>query len=235
MKLSLQLAVAVFLGSVFALLVICLLVAWEKRSKAPQLAKTPQIFAVKVGVLENRRPSPNSKVWVIPESAESQLSLTMELRESEMKLEQERFETLMRLRAHYKSIYKHDTSGLDELTLRDFNKLKDFKLRVALGENDSKLRDLLLDVRKSHKSFIDKLDEMLDLLSQISANTNMDGTATLYNLQEPQVVVYVLPAVPEQFTFLRKSINLAVDHETIIDLPKLPNDLESRVSEEISK
>jgi hypothetical protein len=223
MKLSLKCSGFLVLGGALLVTLLIGLLA-SLMTKQPE---SPPLFSVKVGVLEDRKPSPNSRVWAIPESAESQLSMTVELRMAEINREQETYAHLIEMRAFYKKIYKPDTTDLSDSSRQVLNDYSDRKLSAALAEIDLKLRNLPVDTATSHKRFIDKLAEMLDLIECTHANTSMDGTVVLSQLKEPKVVIYVLPALPEQFTYSRKALDLAADHEAIVELQKLRSTFEN--------
>ena len=180
------------------------------------------VFTVKVGVLEDRKPSPNSKVWALAEPDEASATLVIEGRMKEIASEMDRLKSSFEKRATYAKMYKPTENVFNNDTAEIFNDYKRRMLVSSLAECDQEVSELLKESGAQHEAFLERLASTLNRASHHSGNTGMDGTVALAGLREREIVLYVLPAVSERFTFSRTKLDLGERQDVVVGLRRAP-------------
>lgn len=181
-------------------------------------------YHVRVGVLEDRRPSPNSQVWIIKTVDKPSVDLFLAAHESECRT------LTMEIKSHVRK------GEADEATSR----LNAAKFRIKFGEGsplhlfameqaisrakslDDELKALHANIIQAHERFCERLGAELDKIAIAKAKCSIDGTAKFKDLKSPDLTAVVIPAQRSQYAIATDSLNAKLRDEMVIEPNRLP-------------
>jgi hypothetical protein len=178
-------------------------------------------YSVRVGVLEDRQPSRNSLVFLVPADATDTIDAV--------------FKSHLTIVANLEAGMNHELESRkvveSRLASKPINTWNDKNLAIVIEhrrtsdqltvkEHDLKLEELRLQLIESHRQFIANLTESLISVTERQASTGMDGTADFDNLPSLHYAYYVIPASPDQFHPGVTKVNDEDSREVIVELAR---------------